>query len=117
MIVGDFNFRAAYGDLASALVGTLSPVVRSVQGSDQAAPSRAVVFYGVPVETASTSCRPLAGVPHHKAVCYQVQLPVTQNPELAMPDSKPPLRIRRCAAYVWLSRPSPVQAQQLQQAA
>ena len=86
-----------------------------MQGSDQAAPSCAVAFHGVPVETASTSCHPLAGVPHHKAVCYQVALPVSQGPEVAMPFSCSPLRVRRCAAYVWLKRPSPVQAQQLQQ--
>ena len=44
LIVGDFNYKAAYGDLALALGGTLSPIVHSVQGSDRAAPCRAVAF-------------------------------------------------------------------------
>ena len=116
LIVGDFNYRAAYGDLALALGGTLSPVVHSVQVSDRAAPTRAFGFYGVPVETATTSCRPVPGVPDHKAVCYQCVLPGAQCRDAAKPPgSASELRFRRCATFTWHKLPSPEQVQQLQQ--
>ena len=91
-------------------------MVHSVQVSDWAAPTRAFGFYGIPLETATISCRPVPGVPHHKAVCYQCVLPGAQCRDAAKPPgSASELRFRRCATFTWHKLPSPEQVQQLQQ--
>ena len=75
-----------------------------------------VGFCSMDFQQARVSTRPLPGIPHHHAVTISTTWPITSVVD-ANSSSVPGTarRYRRCATYIWVSKPNPAQTDQLRQ--
>ena len=110
LVLGDFNWKPAYQPLTAAVGADMFPVIPTVLGS-QAAPTRCLGLGEGLCRSAETSANDLAGIPHHKAVCFRVGRELAGSPSPPLPR----FRYRRTASYKWsLSYPVSLSDSQLQ---
>ena len=105
-LLGDFNWKPAYEPVTAAFGAGKFPVIGTVLGSLRAAPSRCLSIGNVSLQGAESFANSLAGIPHHKAVCYKggsfegsLEAPVLRT------------RYRRTARFKWSLPSSLTEAQ------
>ena len=109
LMLGDFNWRSVYQPLTDAVGAGFFPVIGTVLGSE-AAPTRCFSLGEVQLQGAESSANALAGIPHHKAICYR-----GASFRGSLSPSAPRSRYRRTASYKWsLVSPASLSDSQLQ---